>query len=222
MENRGDIWMMGLDRPVKTRLTFNTGVHFSMAWSPDGKTLIYDSATSTSVYGGVIKMLPANGNGTEQVVVQEPPPSPCPAFPRTENSWFISAKQVLLAPLFTPSRSPELGRHSLAVAPPQVRNQIFKIIEFHRMDTGSPTSRMSRAKDRSMLHLSRPDPESGRFPQEDSGLPTWRGDSKELFFFSDADDTFYAAQLGNSKSEFTITGIKPLFKVSNVPQSAGL
>jgi len=47
-------------------------------------------------------------------------------------------------------------------------------------------------------------------------LPTWRGDSKELFFFSDADDTLYSAQLGNSSSEFTITSIKPLFKVSNV------
>jgi eukaryotic-like serine/threonine-protein kinase len=216
MENRGDIWMMGLDRPVKTRLTFNTGIHFSMAWSPDGKTLIYDSATSTSVYGGVIKTLPANGNGTEQVVVQEPATLSMPSFSpdgklvvyKRQTGAFGSA--VYAKPLSG------TGQAFLVVAP--AAGSQSNIQNYRISPDGHWIAYISDESGARQVYVAPFPSGSGKWQVSSgsSGLPSWRGDSKELFFFSDADDTFYAAQLGNSKTEFTIMSIKPLFKISNV------
>jgi eukaryotic-like serine/threonine-protein kinase len=219
MDNRGDIWMMGLDRLVKTRLTFNTGVHFSLAWSPDGKMLIYDSATATSVYGGVIKMLPANGNGAEQVVVHEAATLGMPSI-SPDGKLVVYKRQTGAFGSAIYARSLAGTEQPFLVVATAAGSQ-SNIQKYRISPDGRWIAYVSDESGAGQVYVAPFPSGSGKWQVSsgNSGLPTWRGDSKELFFFSDADDTLYAAQLGSSNSEFTIASIKPLFKVSNA--SAG-
>jgi eukaryotic-like serine/threonine-protein kinase len=216
IDNRGDIWMMGLDRPVKTRLTFNTGVHFSLDWSQDGKMLIYDSATATSVYGGIIKMLPANGNGAEQVIVQEAATLGMPSF--SPDGKLVVYKRQTGAFGSTIYAKPLSGTGQAFLVVATAAGSQSNIQNYRISPDGRWIAYVSDESGKRQVYVAPFPSGAGKWQVSsgDSGLPTWRGDSKELFFFSDADDTLYAAQLGNSNSEFTITSIKPLFKVSNV------
>jgi serine/threonine protein kinase/Tol biopolymer transport system component len=75
-----DIWIFDLARGTRTRLTFGTTSQLSPAWSPDGKTIFYQS---NAIGGFHIYSKPADGSGSEQTVLESkdaeeaiPAPSP--------------------------------------------------------------------------------------------------------------------------------------------------
>ncbi|HEY6372200.1 MAG TPA: hypothetical protein VIX37_16610 [Candidatus Sulfotelmatobacter sp.] len=61
------IWILDLARGTKTRLTFGTASQLSPAWSPDGKTVFYQSNSN----GGFHLYAKApDGSGSDQVVIE--------------------------------------------------------------------------------------------------------------------------------------------------------
>jgi len=75
-----DIWIFDLARGTKTRLTFGIASQISAAWSPDGKTVFYQSNAKGGLH---IYSKAADGSGAEQTVIESkdaeeaiPTPSP--------------------------------------------------------------------------------------------------------------------------------------------------
>jgi eukaryotic-like serine/threonine-protein kinase len=64
------VWILDLERGVRTRVTFDPTVKTDPSWSPDGKTVIYLSRTAAK--NTTIVSKPANGTGTERTLVDEP------------------------------------------------------------------------------------------------------------------------------------------------------
>jgi eukaryotic-like serine/threonine-protein kinase len=75
-----DIWIFDLARATRTRLTFGSASQLSPAWSPDGKTIFYQSNATGGFH---IYSKAADGSGSEQTVIESkdaeeaiPTPSP--------------------------------------------------------------------------------------------------------------------------------------------------
>src|SRR6185436_4051600 len=62
------IWIIDLAQGTRSRLTFDTQIHISPAWSPDGRTIAYTSGTSPN---GTIHRKSADGSSADEVVADE-------------------------------------------------------------------------------------------------------------------------------------------------------
>jgi Tol biopolymer transport system component len=74
------VWIFDLARGTKTRLTFGAASQVAPAWSPDGKTVFYQSNVSGGFH---IYSRAADGSGSEQTVIEskdaeEAVPNPSP------------------------------------------------------------------------------------------------------------------------------------------------
>jgi len=74
------VWIFDLARGTKTRLTFGPTSQFSPAWSPDGKTIFYQTNVGAGVH---IYSKAADGSGSDQAVIEskdgeESTPRPSP------------------------------------------------------------------------------------------------------------------------------------------------
>jgi hypothetical protein len=81
------VWIIDLEREVRTRLTFDPGFQGSPVWSPDGKRVAYGWNTGAG-WGTAIR--PADGAGEPQIVVE----AGSDAYP---VEWSRDGKYLLLA-----------------------------------------------------------------------------------------------------------------------------
>jgi Tol biopolymer transport system component len=58
-QGTGDVWVFDLKRGTNPRLTFGPALQSSPTWTPDGKTIFYDSTAKA-----------ADGSGSERVVLE--------------------------------------------------------------------------------------------------------------------------------------------------------
>lgn len=68
-QGTANIWILDTKRGTKSRLTFGSGTQLASQWSRDSKTIYYTSDTSG---GRHIFSRPADGSGTEQVLLRTP------------------------------------------------------------------------------------------------------------------------------------------------------
>ncbi len=80
-----DIWIYDLARGVKTRFTFDPADDDDPVWSPDGNTIVFDSAR-TGIYN--IYQKPANGAHPEELLYED-------KATKYPTSWSADGKYIL-------------------------------------------------------------------------------------------------------------------------------
>src|SRR6185369_4635235 len=68
--NKGDLWILELDRNQTTRLTFDGNHNFAPIWSPDGSRVVYASTRKGNTSDLYLKQ--ANGAAGEELLVESP------------------------------------------------------------------------------------------------------------------------------------------------------
>jgi Tol biopolymer transport system component len=68
-EPRADIWVIDVDRDVRTRLTFEGSMNEAPVWSPDGSEIIYAARDAPTERASIYRRR-ADGNGPRQLVAR--------------------------------------------------------------------------------------------------------------------------------------------------------
>jgi eukaryotic-like serine/threonine-protein kinase len=202
-----DIWMYDLKRNLRTRFTFNPADEDDPVWSPDGKNLYYDSAQS-GTYN--IYRKATDGSGKEELLLDTP---------QVKYTTGISPDGRYL--IFESVDANNKSQYDLSVLP-LVGDHTpipFAHTEYsERMGSFSPDGKWiaytSSESGRTEVYVAPFPPTGAKFQVSSGGggSPKWRGDGKELFYYSD-DGHIVAVEITLGAGSVQIGASKPLFEV---------
>ncbi len=214
-----DIWVFDLIRGLRTRLTFGGGTHLMPSWSPDGQRVVYvKQSGATLISGTSLRARLANGGGQEEVLMEDG----------------RSGSATLLSPQFSPDgrylvhmeqtgpvdasiwAMPLTGdKKPFAVVKPQ--SPQARIVQFRVSPDGRWLAYSSTESGREEVYVTHFPSGSGRWQVSQTGgtFPTWRGDSREIWFIG-ADGSLHAAGVNTKSEEFELEPVRTLFQISYV------
>ena len=210
-----DIWIHDLTREgLRTRFTFDPGEEWTMAWSPDGRELIY-SASRTAPLLDLYRRT-ADGSSTETPVLEAA---------RTTNeyvdSWSQDGRYVLY-------RTGGIGSPTgadLWVLPltgdrtPRVLLQTpFTEVDARFSPDGRWVSYVSNESGRNEIYVMSFSG-GGKWQISTGGgdQPRWRRDGRELFYL--ADNSMMAVDVNGAESALEVGMVRRLFDVERRLQS---
>jgi Tol biopolymer transport system component len=210
-----EIWICDLERGTRTRLTFSQAgaARLQPGWSPDGKTIVYTGSV-LSVGGGkaLLYSKPASGTGGE-TLTQGNDSSGGGYF---YGSWSPDGKLFVYLKRFGPSdntvyaRPASGGEEFKVVGPASPRANVI----FYRI---SPNGRwiayVSDESGRDEVYLAPFPRGEGKWQVTSGGgdFPSWRGDSKEIYFLSVNSISMLACSIAEKGNELEIGPQQALF-----------
>jgi len=210
-----DIWLLDLARGVPTRLTFDPGSHFYMAWSPDGSEIAYSSTAGghLSIYEKA-----ANGTGGIQPLVED-------NSQKLLHDWSRDGRYLAYSLLDAQAG----GGFGIWIKPLFGDKKPFALVQsqFNLLTPSfSPDGKW----------LAYTSDESGKrevfvipFPQGagkwqvssgGGGDPHWRGDGKALFYIS-GDNKMMSVDVQEQGGSFVIGKTQTLFPTSGLSYQGG-
>jgi len=201
-----DLWIFDMVRGVKTRFTFDPADDDDPVWSPDGNTLVFDSARK-GAYD--IFQKPANGAHPEQLLFED-------KATKYTTSWSSDGKYVLF------DRTDPAGKTKtdLWVLPMFGDHKPFPLLETdfnERLGEFSPDGKwvayVSNESGREEIYaVAFPTP-GGHFQVSINGgsNPKWRVDGKELFYL-DSGNKLVAVPIAASGDSLEIGAPQSLFQ----------
>jgi eukaryotic-like serine/threonine-protein kinase len=214
---QADIWIFDLVRGSRTRLTFGGGTNLAPSWSADGQRVIFvrqegaTTITGTSLVsrlasgGGQEEVLMDGGHTGDPVTLLQPQLSP-------DGRYLVHTEQrgpsatVWALPL-TGEKKPFLV---LQASSPQTR-----IVQLRLSPDGRWLAYSSTESGREEVYVTHFPGGEGKWQVSQNGgtFPTWRGDSKEIWFAA-ADGSINAATVETKSKEFELDPVHALFQVS--------
>jgi len=201
-----DIWIYDLVRGVKTRFTFDPADDDDPVWSPDGNTLVFDSARKGA---HDIYQKPSNGAHPEELVYED-------KATKYPTSWSSDGKYLL----FDRSDAQGKTKTDLWALPMFGDRKPFPFLqtEFNeQLGEFSPDGKwvayVSNESGREEIYaVSFPTP-GGRFQISAGGgnNPKWRADGKELFYL-DASNKVVAVPIAARGDSLEIGAPQSLFQ----------
>lgn len=176
-EEKGDLWVVDVQRNQKTRLTFHTADYWSPAWSPDGTEIAYGSDWN----GGVkIYTKHINGEGTEELLYQSDLPAYADSFAPDGKSLSIQTQapetlaDIWILPL-TGDRKPVSF----------IRTPFFEAASRFSPD-GRLIAYASNESGKVEIYVKSVVGHGEKYQiSSDGGFnPHWRSDGKEIFYFN--------------------------------------
>jgi eukaryotic-like serine/threonine-protein kinase len=212
----GDLWIYDLQRGTNTRLTFGTDSNGRAVWSPDDKTIYYESSNNRIPR---ISARAADGSGSERVILHTPGIA--------ESPWSISSDGRYIA-YWRKDLAKDTASH-IWVLPLFGDHKPFPILQ----DAWSEKNAQISPDGKWMAYVSN---ESGRsqvyitpFPaggakwevSKDGGIsPKWRGDGKALFYL-DNSDSVIAVDLAVSGNAIDLGVPHVLFQAVGIQRDYG-
>ncbi|HEV3421400.1 MAG TPA: protein kinase [Candidatus Acidoferrum sp.] len=211
-----DIWVFDLARGTRTRLTFGGGTHLMPSWSPDGQHIVYVKQNGNTVFSGTsLRSRLANGGGQEETLMESAPDEGTLMMPQ----WSSNSRYLLHTEQRGPTGAavwalPLTGdKKSFIVAKAQAPQG--RIIQYRLSPDDRWLAYTCTDSGREEVYVTHFPSGEGRWQVSQGGgtFPTWRGDSKEIYFVG-LDAAIHAARVNSQKAEFDVEEVRPLFRVN--------
>jgi hypothetical protein len=220
--HNADIWITDFTRGLKTRLTFNAAAETHSVWAPDGSRIIFNSTVDGPL--NLYQKATSGAGGEELVLRSDHDKLPCDwssdgkfllyqEFGATGTQWDLwvlplkgDRKPVsFLQTEFNESDgrfSPD-GRWVAFVSDESGQKEIY-VRSFQ--EAGGPSAPKTGAL-------------AGKWQVSVSGgdSPRWRGDGKELYYFS-SDNKMMVADISVKAGSLEVSHVRPLFEVPSIVQ----
>jgi Tol biopolymer transport system component len=220
--HNADIWISDFVRKQKTRFTFNPAMEINSVWSPDGSSLIFDSNMEGTF--NLYQKTTSNTGGEVLLLRSDHDKNPC--------DWSKDGRFLLYQENNGPTK-----QNDLWVLPLNGNREPFPFLqtEFnesfaHFSPDGRWVAYVSDESGQNDIYIrsfqepgAQSTPKSstleGKWQVSVSGgdSPRWRGDGKELYYFS-SDNKMMAADISVNGSSLEVSHVRPLFEVASIIQ----
>jgi Tol biopolymer transport system component len=208
----GDIWLEELSRQAPQRITFDNETHIGVAWSPDGKEIIYGKGGGGRPFD-VYRLSLLDSGGPQEFLASPSIENP--------NDWSGDGRYIVLQQVRKTRWDLILARSDGTSPPIPWLATPFDEVSAQFSPDGKWIAYASNESGRYEIYV-RPFPGPGaaiRVSVHGGRAPVWRRDGREVFFLS-REDSLMAAPLTNGSP------IKPgppvrLFPTKVVPSLPG-
>jgi serine/threonine protein kinase/Tol biopolymer transport system component len=217
---QADIWVFDLARGSHTRLTFGGATHLMPSWSGDGQKIIYvRQSGATAVTGSSLRARLANGGGQEEILMEGE--NSATAHTLTEPQWSPDGHYVVHLEQSGPTVTgvwalPTSGdKKPFAIVQPQTPQA--RIIQARLSPDGRWLAYSSTESGREEVYVTHFPSGAGKWQVSQTGgtFPTWRADSKEIFYFG-FDAYLHSASVNTKSDEFELGPVRALFQVNYI------
>jgi Tol biopolymer transport system component/tRNA A-37 threonylcarbamoyl transferase component Bud32 len=203
--NNADIWIYDLARGTRSRFTSNPAHEAGAVWSPDGKTIVFNSDRRGhfDLYRKAV-----NSVGTEELLYAD-------GTDKSPTSWSADGKYVLYSSIDTK------GGRDIFVLPLFGERKPFPFVStefWENFGQFSPDGRwvayQSNESGRTEIYVA-PFPGPGGKPQISTTggmFPHWRADGRELFYQA-PDQKLMVAEIGLKPDNVQVGAVRPLFEL---------
>jgi Tol biopolymer transport system component/predicted Ser/Thr protein kinase len=201
-----DIWVIELNRGVRTRLTFDQHLNHSPIWSPDGKWIAYTSERQNAPAN--IYKKPSDGAGSDQLVQESKIVQRATAWPADGRFLLYEQGDPAKAQIWAMPLTGDRKSFPFVQTPPWA-------YDGHFSPDGRWVSYTSRETGRDEIYVAPFPGPGGKWQVSTNGghWARWRRDGKELFFLA-PDNTLMAAEVNAKGSNFGLGAVRSLFRVN--------
>jgi serine/threonine protein kinase/Tol biopolymer transport system component len=200
-----DIWILDVERNVRTRFTSDPADDFGAAWSPDATRLAFTRLTTrTDIYQKT-----SSGAGVEEVLL------PAGTFNSSPNAWSSDGR------FFSYTATNTTTGSDLWILPLSGDRKPFPLAQTNFIESDGQFSADGRwvayTSDESgrqeVYVIPFPGP-GGKWPISTAGgsIPRWRRDGAELFYAS-SDDKLMVATVRGRGAAFEVDTVRSLFEL---------
>ncbi|HXM98359.1 MAG TPA: protein kinase [Candidatus Dormibacteraeota bacterium] len=213
-----DIWVFDLVRGSRTRLTFGGATHLSPSWSADGQRVVYMKQSGATVMEGTsLCARLANGGGKEEVLMQR---NPSGMMTLLTPQWSPDDRYLLYILQSGPTGASVWAMPTFGDKKPflvlEPHSSQARVNEFRLSPDGRWLAYTSTESGHEEVYVTHFPEGAGRWQVSQSGgtFPSWRGDSKEIWFVA-SDGNFHAATVNSTIEEFAMDPVRTLFRYSS-------
>jgi eukaryotic-like serine/threonine-protein kinase len=208
LESNIGLWVYDLSRGVETRLTFDAANNASPVWSPDGRTITFNSNRGGGLH---LYQKPADGTGATSPLVLDDDVEQFPAW-SSDGRYLLYSRQgpreganfsIWALPFFGDRKEFSVVKGQSFVDQPDLSPD-GKWLAYRSTESGVPE-----------IYVIPFGSGSGKWQVSTNGgaFPRWRHDGRELFYFA-GDDKIMAAEISEEGSSLRIGKVSPLFQAS--------
>jgi Tol biopolymer transport system component len=204
-----DLWNCDLVRGTKSRLTSGPGFKIRAVWQSDGQAVIFSAILRDVPH---IYRMKSDGTGTPETLLQ--------SDGITESPWSACRDDRYLA--YTRGLASDYPKTSVWILSLMGDRQPFPLVQSQFTDSDPAFSpdckwvayRSNESGQREIYLTHFPDA-TRRFPVSTKGgrNPHWRGDGKELFYFSPEHQNMMAVSVEEKGQEITLGAPHALFSI---------
>jgi Tol biopolymer transport system component len=216
-QGTGDVWVFDLKRGTNTRLTFGPALQTGPVWTPDGKTIFYESTAKGPAH---IYAKAADGTGSERVVLETNNSLEFPASFSPDGRYLVYERLDL-----------DKGQtgHDLWVLPLFGDGKPFPIVQTAFDDQWAAVSPdgkwmayQNNESGRTEVYITAFPGGGAKWQASTNGgvQAKWRRDGKELFFLDSADNLM-AVDLNASSNAVRLGIPHALFQALAAQRQAG-
>jgi Tol biopolymer transport system component len=216
-QGTGDIWIFDLKRGTSTRLTFGPALQSSPVWTPDGKTVFYDSTAKGPPH---IYAKAADGSGSERAVLESKDVMEYAASFSPDGRYLVYSRRDV---------NKSQNSLDLWVLPLFGEGKPFPIVQTTFDDVygrvspdGKWMAYQNNESGRMEVYVTAFPGGGAKWQVSSSGgvQPKWRRDGKELFFL-DFTDNLVAVDVSTSPNAVRLGVPHTLFHAVAVQRGAG-
>jgi len=210
-----DIWVLDLERNLRTRVTFDPSTHLTASWSPDGHRLAY--STQTGTFGASIHVKDANGAGQDQLLIAPPTPTGGVISPQwsPDERYLVYHQQD--GPVGATVQAIDLKGDSkpLTVVKPEAPQA--SIVHHKLSPDGKWLVYSSTDSGREEIYVTKFPTGNGRWQISRNGgtCPIWRGDGKEIYYYG-SDSTLVAVEVNVVNDNLEVGAAHSLFPARRI------
>ncbi|MCU1299936.1 MAG: hypothetical protein JWQ87_220 [Candidatus Sulfotelmatobacter sp.] len=217
---QADIWVFDLARGSRIRLTFGGATYLMPSWSADGQRIIYVRQSGvTAVTGTSLRARRANGGGQEEIMMEGE--NSATAHTLTEPQWSPDGRYILHLEQSGPTVTgvwalPTTGdKKPFPIVQPE-RPQA-RIIQARLSPDGRWLAYSSTESGREEVYVTHFPSGAGKWQVSQTGgtFPTWRADSREIYYFG-INSYLNAATVNTKSDEFELDPVRALFQINYV------